>query len=348
MPYRMQSGKWRAEKVIDGMRKTKTFETKEKAKKWEASQKVEDWNAPKIQIVTVLEWFNRYLDAVQATGYAQTTYKRKIRAAKLLISHTGEKMNAEDMTPAIAMEVLTKKARAISGGAANELRKELAAAWSWGVKYLGFPKDNPFAATDRFGHDEQRRYVPSETDFWKVVGVSKKDQRDMLLTILYTAARRGEVFRLTWSDIDIDARTVRLGTRKRQGGSMEYDHIPMVEPLAEVFGHMEKAGIYLFTQKNGQPYTTRAPMMGTLCRKANVKPFGFHAIRHLSASIMAKAGVSLPVIQGVLRHKNALTTTRYIRSLGVVKNEIEAAFSTSKGRQKSVFEMKSHIKSHRG
>jgi len=48
-----------------------------------------------------------------------------------------------------------------------------------------------------------------------------------------------------------------------------------------------------------------------------VKAFGFHAIRHLTASILYRKGYSLGHIQAVLRHKNPNTTSRYLRSLGL-------------------------------
>jgi len=57
--------------------------------------------------------------------------------------------------------------------------------------------------------------------------------------------------------------------------------------------------------------------MENLCRRAKVKPFGFHGIRHLTASILYKKGYPLAVIQAILRHANPNTTARYIRSLGL-------------------------------
>jgi integrase len=52
------------------------------------------------------------------------------------------------------------------------------------------------------------------------------------------------------------------------------------------------------------------------CCRCN-KPFGFHGIRHLTASILYKKGYPLAVIQAILRHANPNTTARYIRSLGL-------------------------------
>jgi len=57
--------------------------------------------------------------------------------------------------------------------------------------------------------------------------------------------------------------------------------------------------------------------MERLCNRAYVKPFGFHAIRHLTASILYKKGYPLAVIQAILRHANPNTTARDIRSLGL-------------------------------
>jgi len=75
--------------------------------------------------------------------------------------------------------------------------------------------------------------------------------------------------------------------------------------------------------ESGKPYTVRQHFMKKLCRKAGVKTFGFHAIRHLTASILAQADVPMVTIQRILRHKNLMTTERYIRGLEPVKPALE-------------------------
>lgn len=54
-----------------------------------------------------------------------------------------------------------------------------------------------------------------------------------------------------------------------------------------------------------------------LCDNVEVTPFGFHAIRHLSASILFNLGYEVGVIQQILRHKSPNTTERYLRSIGM-------------------------------
>ena len=70
--------------------------------------------------------------------------------------------------------------------------------------------------------------------------------------------------------------------------------------------------------------------MKNLCDRAGVKHFGFHAIRHLSASILAKKGIDIPSIQHILRHKHSKATGRYLDMLGITENVLEKVFGKEK------------------
>ena len=88
----------------------------------------------------------------------------------------------------------------------------------------------------------------------------------------------------------------------------------------------------------GEPFTARQHYMARLCRRAKVKPFGFHAIRHLSATILAYEGLDIPSVQAVLRHKNPNTTAKYIKSLGVQPDKLDRVFAKRKGPKVIPFE----------
>ena len=81
---------------------------------------------------------------------------------------------------------------------------------------------------------------------------------------------------------------------------------------------------WVFVNLNtGRPFVERKRWMGELCKKAGVKSFGLHAIRHLTASILAKDGVAAIKIQGVLRHKKLSTTEHYLHQLGDLKTALQ-------------------------
>lgn len=126
----------------------------------------------------------------------------------------------KDVTRGMILQHLKNQTQELTGYAANKDRKHLIAAWNWGLKYIEqFPSGNP-CFVDRFPEKRLRRYVPPESDFWKVLAsVEDKQDRAMLLSYLHMAARRNEIFQLRWEDIDFGEQQIRLYTRKRKDGS---------------------------------------------------------------------------------------------------------------------------------
>lgn len=328
MPYQIKNtGKWRAHRMINGVRKTKTFKTQRDAKRWEASQDEAEWNAEPTPTISCLEFITLYLDWSKSQ-FCQRTYHGKRDSLRFLLRNLPSRIDSFDqITPAIAFSIFNKRATLQGGNIANKDRKECGAAWEWGRRNAGLPTENPFRLVSKFKPSFKERYVPPETDFWKVVGsTTRTEDRAYLLIMLYTAARRDELFRLQWSDVDLVNKRLRLGTRKRVGGAIEYDYVPLVQRAVEALSSLPKKHMLVFCHADGRKYSYRQWFMRRTCARAGVKPFGFHAIRHLSASILAHEGVPLPVVQGVLRHKNATTTSRYLRSLGLDLPALEKAF----------------------
>jgi hypothetical protein len=68
-------------------------------------------------------------------------------------------------------------------------------------------------------------------------------------------------------------------------------------------------------------YNDRKKIMKSLCKKAGVKYFRFHALRHLTASILDDMGVHIGAIQRILGHQNRRTTEIYLHSVGDAERE---------------------------
>ncbi len=342
MPYLMPSGKWRAKRMIHGQVKTKVFATKQEAKKWEAAQEAETWADQNSMTPSAffLDVMTAYTVMAQER-FAQKTVSEKKLAIKYLFSSIPGDARPEEITPAMAQQALRNIACQSSGNAANKARKNLVAAWEWGKKYYGLPAVNPFREVEKFPADQKPRYVPAEEDFWKAYAAAAPHDQVFLLFMLHTGARRAEVFRLRWDDIDFAGNKIRLGTRKTAHGGMEYAWVPMTTELHNsLAGHrLQSRSVFVFTDpETGEPYMARQHFMERLCKRARVKPFGFHAIRHLSATILAYEGLDIPTVQAVLRHKNPNTTARYIKSLGVQPDKLDRVFAKRKGSKVLPFE----------
>ncbi len=266
------------------------------------------------------EWAEEYLDYAKAK-FTKRTYEEKRQIFKRFFLYVDPALPVSKLTSKQVLDYLKKQAEERSGYAANKERKNLLAAYNWGIKYLGLPTSNP-CLVERFPEMRHPRYVPPVEDFWRVYDAAEGQDRVMLLAFLHLAPRRSELFRLKWEDVDFDNQRVRLYTRKRRDGMWEFDWLPMTDELYNsLLAHRQNSkSPYVFTDpQSNLAFRYRRHLMRRLCQKAGVRHFGFHAIRHLTASILANEGVSTIVIQHILRHKNLSTTERYLHSLTDLK-----------------------------
>jgi len=125
---------------------------------------------------------------------------------------------------------------------------------------------------------------------------------------LLTGLRRGEMFKLTWDDVDFERGMVTL--RDPKGGKTE--NIPVSIEALDVLKSIEVTSSFVFPGKDGkQRVDFNGPWQRI--RKAADLPEGFrlHGLRHHFASTLVSAGVDLLVVQKLLTHKDAKTTSRY-------------------------------------
>lgn len=335
--------RWRGSVLVQGIQRQKLFPDDSKNSEraaiiWEAETKKalekELTRTPSV-CLKVLDWANAYLREAK-TRYVKKTFQEKRQAFSFFLNSIGPDLEIADLDVEIASKYLSSQTDKRSGYASNKDRKNLSAGWSWAKdKMPGFPKgQNPFSAVSKHSEDRQDRYVPPEEDFWKVFELTEGQDRVMLTAFLNLAARRNEVLGLKWKDVDFSRSQVRLWCQKRRGGNKEFDWLPMTTELKSALlwwrdqrlamDIEDKEHIFICLDRTpfceqyyGKPFTVRQQFMKRLCEKAGVKPFGFHAIRHLAASIVYGKGGSVADIQAILRHKNSNTTSRYTRSLGL-------------------------------
>ena len=348
MPTKIEKNgktRWLACVKKSGLRKQKLCLTRSEALEWEVmTRKALEKAKEQTPTVSLGEWATMYLDFAK-TKFSRITYKEKASVFKRFFACVNHEIGVDSFTAKHALAYLQKQSESRSGHASNKDRKNLVAAWNWGIKFHDF-MSNPFQAVDKFPEVRSPRYVPPEEDFWAVYNVAEGQDQLMLLSYLHLAARRAELFRLTWSDVDFLNYRVRLGTCKRKDGTLEYDWLPMTRELKTALMKWweerpikDIEHVFVCTEETpfcreyyGKPFQKRQHLMKRLCKRAGVKLFGLHAIRHLTASVLYQAGQPVALIQAILRHKSPSTTERYLRSLGL-EHTREALDGVFEGRR---------------
>jgi integrase len=353
MPYlnkqkeTMKAYPWMGQVRVNKERRRKLHKTKREAQEWEAQTRYEMENPPDSSLTThsvsVLEWATKYL-RYSEKKYVVKTFQEKRKAFKELLQNEeiDPQSSVDLIEVATLIDHLMNQAEDRSGNASNKDRKNLMAAWKWGIKSLKMPRPNPFLEVERLAENRHERHMPPLKDVLKVIDHTETEQdRLMLWLYLQTGARREELFRLKWKDVDLQEHRVRLWWRKNNLGEWKGQWVPVKEDTsASLKEHRKKAGFKEFVFLNMQgsakpefwiPYRTRQHFLKNLCVKAGVQKFGFHGIRHLFASILAEKNVPLVEIQFMLRHSHLTTTQRYIRRIKTESREVVKALPGMNG-----------------
>lgn len=137
----------------------------------------------------------------------------------------------------------------------------------------------------------------------------------------YTGLRRGELFKLKWSEIDMERGFITL--RNPKGGKTIT--LPVSSEAIETLKSLSMSGEYVFPGKNGkQMEDFKSPW--NRIRKAAGLPdgFRFHGLRHNYASHLVSNGVGLEIVKELMTHKDMITTQRYAHLLpGALKEAVD-------------------------
>lgn len=137
-------------------------------------------------------------------------------------------------------------------------------------------------------------------------------QRRAVLLCLYAGCRRGEVARLNWSDVDLDAQTLTIRHTKWDGSRVVPLHPRLLADL-EATPPPSRVGAVIAKQ-DGSAFDDEhiarafANWLQAIPALNGVHP---HRLRHTFGSKLLEAGVDIRVIAELMGHTDTKTTMRY-------------------------------------
>ncbi|MCC6694836.1 MAG: site-specific integrase [Candidatus Hydrogenedentes bacterium] len=137
--------------------------------------------------------------------------------------------------------------------------------------------------------------------------------RPMLVVSLCTGVRRGELFALRWSDVDLDRRLLTVTPAAAKSGKARF--IPMngrvFETLKVWKSQVGGVGYVFENPQTKGPYGHVNGVWRKLLKAAKVNGFSWHDMRHTFASRLVQRGVDLYVVKELLGHSSIVLTERY-------------------------------------
>ena len=134
---------------------------------------------------------------------------------------------------------------------------------------------------------------------------------NMMRLVLFSGMRRGEIFKLKWTDIDFHNGFIDI--RAPKGGKSQ--KIPLNVNARELLESIKKQeSEYIFPARGGGPRKDIAKDTRTIREAAGIpsdfRPF--HGLRHVYATMLANSGkVDMFTLQKLMTHKSPQMTQRY-------------------------------------
>ena len=170
-------------------------------------------------------------------------------------------------------------------------------------------------------HDEERRLLhaidPTRDVKWmapyedrrEALKAQMQDFHDLVILLLDTGARHGEICTLQWGSINLSNRTIGLWRPKVRNESVLY----MTDRVYEVLTrrHANPFNQFVFNDKKGLARNNVHLTFKKAFERAGITGCTAHTLRHTHATRLIQNGLNLYEVKEILGHADIQTTMRY-------------------------------------
>jgi integrase len=279
---------------------------------------------------TFAEAADRYLQ------YSETNKKSYDRDRCMLRKHLLPlfgKRQLEDITSWDIERYKGRRKKQVAPATVNRELSNLKAIYNKAILWK-MTKDNPVRGVKFFRENNRRLRFLMPDEIRILLDNCLPYLKPMVITALNTGMRRGEIFNLTWKDLDFNQNQITIGDSKNGEGRT----IPMNDLLAETLRRQKEErrpkNPFVFTGPTGKPFSSIQGGFKSACKRAGISDFRFHDLRHTFASHLVMNGVDLATVKELLGHKTLIMTLRYSHlSQGHKKNAVETVGVLISGHQ---------------
>jgi site-specific recombinase XerD len=255
----------------------------------------------------------KYLIEHSLKNKAPKSYIRDKSLANHLIRHFGNYAVIE-ITPKLISQYKTK--RRDEGAAPKTLNNELTLmghAYNLATREWEWCNENPVTKISKEKVNNLIEHWLTFEEEARLLTSTPQWLREIIIFALNTGLRQGEIIDLQWPRVDLFRKTITILEQKNK----DKDTLPLNEKALEVLkGRAKIQHIqtnHVFYNKIGRKMNARNLQRAfmSVTKKAELKGFRFHDLRHTFATRLIHAGVDIYTVQKLGRWKNISMVMRY-------------------------------------
>lgn len=160
-------------------------------------------------------------------------------------------------------------------------------------------------------NNRRLRYLTQE-ECQALIHACDAHAKPIVVMALNTGMRKGEILKLKWENIDLKNGFILLN--QEQTKNSERKEIPINSTLRETLLKITRRldiPYVFYNPKTDKPYDNIVKSFYTAMKRAGIRDFRFHDLRHTFASQLVMAGVDITTVKELLGHKTLTMTLRY-------------------------------------
>ncbi|MEL6312170.1 MAG: site-specific integrase, partial [Pseudomonadota bacterium] len=298
----------------------------------------------------IAEHIDAYITDARNPGRAPRRMQQVAKHLKRFIAGTGFERLADLDADRLSAYMSTMRAEGKASATIGHARESIVAFANWCCR-TGKLETNPVGFVPRLDVSRHRlrvRRALSDDEMASLIAVAREHGREAwYLAAALAGLRKGDLQRLTWTDVDFDADTITI----RGGKAKRIDVLPMHPQLRDALLRRREqfpaivaamvfpqtvtdrtykndflyAGIasrVLVLTENGEPVlvckgNTKRPNTRIVAEDEDGRVIDLHALRTTLGTQLARAGVAPEVAQRLMRHADFRTTNKHYTVLGL-------------------------------
>lgn len=292
------NGRWRAQVRKKGIKsQAKTFDTKAQAQRWAKS--VED-SATVSSDLTVSETIKAYRQLREDSGRPIEATSSEHYVLETLAEHLGHHFSGK-LVPKDLVDFATKRLKQASPATINQDLGKLGTVLRYVSSIKGMVHNDVVGAArpllnhlHLIGPGKARTRRPTTDELERLFAYFREHahetslrMEDIVTAALTVGLRRGELFRVTWTDLDEGKRMVLVRDRKHPRQKQGNDQwIPLIGEAWDIVQKQPRTNprIFPFHPQTVSKYFKKA------CDVLNIRDLHFHDMRREAASVLLEMG----------------------------------------------------------
>ncbi|WP_042337920.1 tyrosine-type recombinase/integrase [Paraburkholderia ferrariae] len=297
-----------------------------------AYRKARMWARGDEPVPTLRELAGQWLDAHEAI--VSRSYIKNVATFRRLHLYGLADVMVDELATSLVETALLEHRRTHASASVNHWLKILKVVCKWAVRRKVMP-DIPWSVKLLKVQKKPRATLPVSraTDWLAAVDDYARERPALSIAVRLMfglGLRESEVITARWEWVDSDRMTYTPGITKGR----EADPIPMPDWLLEYLQPGRQAA-GLIVHHGGQPCA--AGFLRSAMRAANaaceIKGLTPHRLRGTFATLLSENGLPIQTIQRVMRHKDPMTTMRYLESNLAAAATVQASIARITGLQ---------------